>query len=70
VIIRVVYEDDSLDMIPSHILQIGIECKKIKMFYRESEKRWITVGVDPVREVHSCDYQNGPERRIVYKLLV
>lgn len=69
-VIRVVYEDDSLDMIPPHILQLGIECKKIKMFYRESEKRWITVGVDRVRQVHNREHENGPERRMIYSLVV
>jgi hypothetical protein len=65
-LIRVVYEDNTLDMIPPTILQLGIECKKIKMFYRESEKRWVIVGADPVRQVHNGEYQDGPDRRTIY----
>jgi hypothetical protein len=34
------------------------------MFYRSSERRWITVGVDPVRKMHE-DCHDGPERRMV-----
>ena len=60
--IRVVYHDNRHDMISVFILQLGIECRKIKMFYRDSEKRWITVGVDPVRKAQEVNYR-GPERR-------
>jgi hypothetical protein len=62
--IRVVYHDNSYDTIPFFILQLGIDCNKIKMFYRSSEKRWVTVGVDPVRKSRE-DYHAGPERRTV-----
>ena len=62
--IRVVYHDNSYDTVPVFILQLGIDCKKIKMFYRNSERRWITVGVDPVRKAQECRH-DGPERRIV-----
>jgi hypothetical protein len=48
--IRVVYHDNTYDAIPAFILQLGIDCKKVKMFYRNSERRWITVGVDPMRK--------------------
>ena len=60
--VRVVYHDNSYDMISAFILQLGIDCRKIKMFYRESEKRWIMVGLDPVRMQGKRDYE-GPERR-------
>jgi hypothetical protein len=60
--IRVVYHDNTYDTIPVFILQLGIDCKKIKMFYRSSEKRWITVGVDPVRKAEEY-YHDRPERR-------
>ena len=62
--IRVVYHDNTYDTIPVFILQLGIDCKKIKMFYRNSERRWITVGIDPVRKASEC-HHDGPERRIV-----
>jgi hypothetical protein len=51
-------------MIPDFILQLGIVCNKIKMFYRSSEKRWIVVGADPLRATAQVllPYA-GPERR-------
>jgi hypothetical protein len=51
-------------MIPDFILQLGIVCNKIKMFYRSSEKRWITVGADPIRTTAQLLItHSGPERR-------
>ena len=64
--IRVVYHDNTHDLISVYVLQLGIECRKIKMFYRDSEKRWITVGVDPVRKARETVYR-GPERRTAGK---
>ncbi|HTZ18199.1 MAG TPA: hypothetical protein VMB78_07145 [Dissulfurispiraceae bacterium] len=64
--IRVVYHDNTHDLISVYVLQLGIECRKIKMFYRDSEKRWVTVGVDPVRKGREIFYK-GPERRVVGK---
>ncbi len=62
--IRVVFQDNTCDMISDAMLQVGIDCRKIKMFYRSSEKNWVVVGVDPIRE---CIKENtpfaGPERR-------
>lgn len=63
--VRVVYHDNSYDMISAFVLQLGIDCNKIKMFYRESERRWITVGLDPVRRNPGENFYNGPERRLI-----
>jgi hypothetical protein len=62
--IRVVFNDNICDMIPDFILQLGIACNKIKMFYRSSEKRWIVVDTDPIRIADQvvAPY-TGPERR-------
>jgi hypothetical protein len=68
--IRVVYEDGSLDMVPPYILQLGIECSKIRMFYRESERKWVTPGVDPVRRTHNGRCYDGPERRMIYSFVL
>jgi hypothetical protein len=38
-----------------------IAFNKIIQFYRESEKRWVTVGSDPCRGVGGI--YDGPERR-------
>jgi hypothetical protein len=62
--IRVVYYDNRCDTIPAHILQLGIDSKKIKMFYRNSERRWVTVGADPMRTTaHILAPYVNPERR-------
>ena len=47
--IRVVYHANTCDTIPFFVLQLGIDCKKIKMFYRNTERRWVTVGAEPIR---------------------
>jgi hypothetical protein len=62
-IIRVVYHDNTCDTIPVFILQLGIDCKKIKMFYRSSEERWITVAADPTRKQNQIPCA-GYERRV------
>jgi len=62
--IRVVFYDNTCDMIPDFILQLGIVCNKIKMFYRSSEKRWIIVGADPIRTTDQVlAPPTGSERR-------
>jgi hypothetical protein len=40
-----------------------IASNKIIQFYRESEKRWVTVGTDPIRGMGGT--YSGPERRSV-----
>jgi len=63
--IRVVYHDNTCDTIPVYILQLGIDCKKIKMFYRNSERRWATVGADPMRKTaHALAPYSSHERRV------
>ena len=62
--IRVVYNDNICDIVPVYILQVGIECRRIKLFYRESEKKWVSVGTDPVRGVCARNCYDGPERRL------
>ncbi|MGO9377108.1 MAG: GSU3473 family protein [Dissulfurispiraceae bacterium] len=47
--IRVQYHDGVYDIIAANTLQRLIVNGKIKKFYRYSEKRWITVGADPIR---------------------
>lgn len=66
--VRVVYHDNSYDMISAFILQLGIECAKIKMFYRESEKKWVTIGEDPIRKSPDESSYGGTERRLTGEL--
>ena len=61
---KVVYHDNTCDTIPVFILQLGIDCKKIKMFYRNTERRWVTVGAEPIRmAAHISAPYESSERR-------
>jgi len=52
-------------MISAYAVDPLIESKKIKMFYRPSEDRRITVGVDSVRKnTGQSGHCNGHERRL------
>jgi len=63
-IIRVQYSNNVYDMISDIALQRLIDTRKIKTFYRYSEKRWIAVGADPLRKgVQVSVPHTGPERR-------
>jgi hypothetical protein len=62
--IRVVFYDNTCDMIPDFILQLGIVCHKVKMFYRGSEKKWVIVDADPIRKTDQVlAPHSGSERR-------
>jgi hypothetical protein len=43
------YLDNSYDYIVGMALDKFIHVNKIKQFYRYSEEKWITVGIDPIR---------------------
>jgi hypothetical protein len=43
------------------MLDTLITSDQIKQFYRPSEERWVTLGVDPVRKAENT--HRGPERR-------
>jgi len=62
---QVVYNDNTRGMISAYTLDPLIESHKIKMFYRPSEDRWITVEADSVRKNtrELCPY-DGYERRL------
>ena len=44
-LVKVIFDDNTTDLIFSHMLQFGIEFglngKKIKMFYSDAEEAWI-----------------------------
>lgn len=62
--IRVLYKDNTYDIISAFTLQRLIESQKIRMFYRYSEKRWVAIGQEPIRKRMHRDYYSGPERRM------
>ena len=67
-VIKVIFDDNTNDLIHSHMLQFGIEFglngKKIKMFYRDSEDVWVVASRDFLRKsLDQSSRYNGPERR-------
>ena len=59
--IRVRYSDNTYDYIAGMVLDKLILVNKIKQFYRYSEEKWITIGIDPIRR-RSRAY-SGAEKR-------
>jgi hypothetical protein len=59
--IQVRYKNNAHDIVPAFMLDKLIAAEKIKQFYRPSERRWITLGLDPVRT--SARTHDGLERR-------
>ena len=59
--IRVRYRNNREGLVDDVTLNELIIYKKIKQFYRPSEKRWVNIETDPVRRA-PCLY-NGSERR-------
>ena len=59
--IEVKYEDGTHAFVDDYLLESLIRSGQVRQFYRPSEKRWITVGIDPVREKASA--YSGREKR-------
>jgi hypothetical protein len=59
--IEVEYQDGVHAFVDDYSLENLIQSNRIRQFYRPSEKRWITVGIDPVRRGKGHYY--GMERR-------
>jgi len=59
--LRVQYTNNSHDIVPATMLNRLISSEQIIRFYRPSEKRWVKLGLDPIRK-ERCPY-DGPERR-------
>jgi len=59
--IEVEYPDGRHVFIDDYLLEGLIKSRQITQFFRPSEKRWITIGIEPVR-TRKGDYR-GKERR-------
>jgi hypothetical protein len=59
--IRVKYQSNTFDYIPEHLLDTLITLNEITHFYRSGDKKWVVLGLDPVRKKET-NYR-GPERR-------
>jgi hypothetical protein len=58
-LIKVMYQDGKIGEIENYQLDALIDSSKIKKFQRSG--KWITIGVDPIREVKE-DYLEVPKR--------
>ncbi len=47
--IEVEYQDGRHAFVDDYLLENLIKSRQIKQFFRPSEKRWITIGMGPVR---------------------
>jgi hypothetical protein len=59
--VEVKYQNDTHAFVDDYLLEDLIRSKQIKQFFRPSERRWITIGIDPVRIGKSLYW--GKERR-------
>jgi hypothetical protein len=59
--IAIKYKSDTEDIVSSFMLDELITSGRIKQFYRPSEEKWVTPGVDRIRK--AGDAQRSPERR-------
>jgi len=64
--IEVEYQDGVHAFVDDYFLENLIKANRIKQFYRPSERRWITVGIDPVRsgKSHYCEMERRRTGRI------
>jgi hypothetical protein len=62
--IEVKYQDDTHAFVDDYALEDLIRSGLIKMFYRPSEKRWVTIETDAVRSGRKSSYGGCERRRI------
>jgi len=63
-LIKVMYQDGKIEETENYQLDALIASNKIKKFQRSG--KWVTIGVDPIREVKE-DYSGVPKREIFPK---
>ncbi len=61
-VLRVKLQGNRYDYVNSQTIEDLIGQKRILMFYRPSEKKWIDIDHDPIRRKTGVFYI-GPERR-------
>jgi hypothetical protein len=59
--ITIKYINNTEDIVSPYTLDELITSEQIRQFYRPSEERWVTLGVDRIR--HAAGAHAGPERR-------
>ena len=58
--IKVMYQNNEIEMVEAFLLDKLISSNKIKKFLRS--EGWVTVGIDPIRKESRVNYK-GSERR-------
>ena len=59
-LIKVMYQNNEIEMVEASQLDTLISSNKIKKFLRS--EGWVTVGIDPIRKESRVNYK-GSERR-------
>ena len=59
-LIKVMYQNNEIEMVEAFLLDKLISSNKIKKFLRS--EGWVTVGIDPIRKESRVNYK-GSERR-------
>lgn len=63
--IRIMYNDGKYDMVRAFRLDDFLGESKIRKFYRNSDKQWVTVGVGPIRKSRREEgHYDDHERRV------
>jgi hypothetical protein len=63
--IKVMYQNNEIEMVEASQLDTLISSNKIKKFLRSDG--WVTVGIDPIRKESKVNYK-GSERRQAAKV--
>jgi hypothetical protein len=62
-ILSVQYIDGRDGGIRADLLNVLLRANKVDKFFRYSEKRWVTVGSDPIRQDNKINRNNARRRR-------
>jgi hypothetical protein len=62
-VLHIQYPDDRYDWVSDFVLDRLLLHNWVKRFFRPSEDRWVTVGVDPIRGAGGHHLYLGPDRR-------
>jgi len=60
--IEVKYQNGAHAFVDDYLLDALIHSRQIQQFYRPAEKRWIIIGVDPIRK-EKREYPGAERRR-------
>ena len=64
-LIKVMYQNNEIEMVKASQLNTLISSNKIKKFLRS--EHWVTVGIDPIRKESRVYYKGSEKRQAVKK---